>query len=590
MLSFLTRRSPKPVRRRPTCRPTLERLEDRLTPSIQPVSSTTSYPYSAAVELLADFQGHEISASGAFIDPTHILTAGHALYDFTYGLADSVTVYAGRNGDTVQPFGAIPGAHWTVHASYVSGPYQGQAAYDLGIITLNTPLGNTAGYLGVSPLVPDSYFDNGGTIATLEYPGDTHSGVNQYLATGPATNADVNALYWQLQNIPIEHGSSGAPVYVTDSSGARYIVGVVSELSPIEGIASRINNTKFNWILSQVSSTATISATVPTPSPPATVGVFNPSTAAWYLRDTNSPGAPNIEPFDYGAPGWFPVVGDWNGDGASTIGVVDPRATWYLRNSNNAGVPDITPFAFGEGNWTPVVGDWDGDGTTTIGMFDPATATWYLKNSNGPGAPDIQFRYGSPGWIPVVGDWNGDGTTTIGVVDPTTETWYLRNSNTPGAPDITPFRYGMPGWLPVAGDWGGDSATGIGVVDPSTETWYLRNSTSAGAPDIKPFAYGAAKWFPLVGGWNGFSVPQQPTNTQRASLAVTDSALFATAANNPGNSSPALATNPMGTSFQIPSAGGEPTTQDQRPAPSSFTVTAATQTTPASPDELAVLL
>ena len=57
-------------------------------------------------------------------------------------------------------------------------------------------------------------------------------------------------------------------------------------------------------------------------------------------------GAPDAGQFPYGAPGWVPVVGDWNGDGKTTIGVVDPGSmTWYLRNENSAGAPDAaTPF------------------------------------------------------------------------------------------------------------------------------------------------------------------------------------------------------------------------------------------------------
>jgi protocatechuate 3,4-dioxygenase beta subunit len=239
---------------------------------------------------------------------------------------------------------------------------------------------------------------------------------------------------------------------------------------------------------------------------PATIGAFNSDTATWYLRTANSAGAPDAGQFAYGGAGWFPVSGDWDGNGSETIGAVNPTGAgglvWYLKNSNTAGAPDITPFAYGGANWIPVVGDWTGDGKTTIGAVDPTTMTWYLKTSNGPGAPDIApFRYGAPGWIPVVGDWNGDGKDTIGVVDPTTMTWYLKNSNSPGAPDITPFRYGAPGWVPGTGDWNGDGVTTIGVVDPSSETWYLRNSNSPGAPDITPFAYGAPGWQPLTGDW-----------------------------------------------------------------------------------------
>jgi hypothetical protein len=55
----------------------------------------------------------------------------------------------------------------------------------------------------------------------------------------------------------------------------------------------------------------------------------------------------------------------------------------------------VTPFAYGAQGTTPVVGDWDGDRVTTVGVFDPATATWYLRNSNTPGAPDVTpFAYG----------------------------------------------------------------------------------------------------------------------------------------------------------------------------------------------------
>jgi hypothetical protein len=254
------------------------------------------------------------------------------------------------------------------------------------------------------------------------------------------------------------------------------------------------------------------------PVPPpgtSTVGVFDPVTATWHLKDSNGPSAPDVAAFAFGAPGWVALVGDWDGDGVATVGAFDPAtATWYLRNRNGPGAPDITPFRYGAPGWIPVVGDWDGDGTTTIGVFDPATATWYLRNRNGPGAPDITpFRYGAPGWIPVVGDWDGDGVTTIGVFDPVGQfgqapaTWYLKNSNSPGAADIGPFAYGAAGWRPVAGDWDGNGTDTIAVLDPIGQfgqppaTWYLRNSNSSGAPDVAPFAYGAAGWQPQSGIW-----------------------------------------------------------------------------------------
>jgi hypothetical protein len=239
--------------------------------------------------------------------------------------------------------------------------------------------------------------------------------------------------------------------------------------------------------------------------PAQTVGTFDPATATWYLRNGNSPGVPDAGSFVYGAPGWKPVVGDWDGDGSQTVGVVDPTTmTWYLRNANSAGQPDVAPFRFGLPGWVPVAGDWGGSGHSGIGVYDPATGTWYLRAEASPGAPDAGvFQYGGLGWLPVVGDWDGNGTTTVGVVVPNAGAylqWYLRNSNGAGLPDVGPFLYGLSGWQPVAGDWSGSGHTGVGAVAPDG-TWFLHNSANGGPPDATPFSYGAPGWAALSGSW-----------------------------------------------------------------------------------------
>ncbi len=126
-----------------------------------------------------------------------------------------------------------------------------------------------------------------------------------------------------------------------------------------------------------------------------TVGVFNPATATWYLRNSNSSGDADITPFAFGAPNWYPVTGDWNGDGITTIGVVNlATETWYLRNFNSPGLPSIAPFQYGAPGWIPVVGDWTGSGHTGIGVFNLLTATWYLRNEDGaaPGCRRVRLR------------------------------------------------------------------------------------------------------------------------------------------------------------------------------------------------------
>jgi uncharacterized repeat protein (TIGR01451 family) len=256
---------------------------------------------------------------------------------------------------------------------------------------------------------------------------------------------------------------------------------------------------------SVTSAVVTVTARAPT-----TVGVFDAAAqfgnppATWKLKNTNQVGSPdfststNLENgFQYGSSTSTGVMGDWNGDGVSTVGVVDVvngLLQWSLRNHNSPGAPDIAPFFYGTAGEIPIVGDWTGQGKDTVGIFDPTTATFALRNSNTAGAPNFVFTYGLPGDIPAVGDWIGQGKTTIGVVRPQQDgnfLWLLRNSNSAGAVDITPFEFGAIGTNPVTGDWIGQGKTTVGVFDPTFAVWSLRNSNSAGAPDITPFPYGS---------------------------------------------------------------------------------------------------
>lgn len=41
----------------------------------------------------------------------------------------------------------------------------------------------------------------------------------------------------------------------------------------------------------------------------------------------------------------------------------------------------------------PVVGDWDGDRTTTIGLYRPSDRTFYLRNSNTYGIADLVIPF-----------------------------------------------------------------------------------------------------------------------------------------------------------------------------------------------------
>lgn len=87
---------------------------------------------------------------------------------------------------------------------------------------------------------------------------------------------------------------------------------------------------------------------------------------------------------------------------------------------------------YGDPTDVPLVGDWDGNGTTTVGL--QRANTFLLRNQNTTGAAEVGAVYGDPGDVGVAGDWDGDGTDTIGVRRGAT--FFLRNSNASGAADL----------------------------------------------------------------------------------------------------------------------------------------------------------
>jgi hypothetical protein len=237
-------------------------------------------------------------------------------------------------------------------------------------------------------------------------------------------------------------------------------------------------------------------------------GDSNSNNLRWQLINTNTTRTTDDIDVLYGNKNTdTPVFGDWDGNNTTTIGVVrpDPNSNnwiWLLRNSNTPGSPDLT-IAYGNKNTDiPVFGDWDGNNTTTIGVVRPdgTQLRWLLRNSNSAGDPDLSFLYGNSAINrPVFGDWDGNNTTTVGVTGPDSGTlnirWQLRNANSSGNPDIDLLYGNQTLHQPVFGDWDGNNTTTIGAFTPNSlgpNEWLLRNSNSGGAPDLDFFFGGAA--------------------------------------------------------------------------------------------------
>jgi uncharacterized delta-60 repeat protein len=245
-----------------------------------------------------------------------------------------------------------------------------------------------------------------------------------------------------------------------------------------------------NWLVAGIVVAAAMSGTPALANGAGdSVGVVDPRTGIWYLRDASSS---DTTSFYYGNPGDFPIVGDWDCDGVDTPGLYRRSDGYvYLRNSNTQGIADLR-FFFGDPGDMPIAGDFDADGCDTVSLYRPSEQRFYIINElgaadQGLGAADYSFIFGNPGDKPFVGDFDNDGLDTIGLHRESTGLIYFRNTNTQGIADGQ-FVYGNPGDQIIAGRWVPGPET-VGIYRPSNGYAYLRFSNTQGVADVA-FPYG----------------------------------------------------------------------------------------------------
>jgi uncharacterized membrane protein len=243
-------------------------------------------------------------------------------------------------------------------------------------------------------------------------------------------------------------------------------------------------------------------------------GIFLGGFSLLQAEDSNSTGCRSFH-FLSSHLDTVPLLGDWNGDGRTKVGMYK-KGSFYLDYNGNGRPDKVYPFVAAQAGDVPLVGDWNGDGRTKVGIF--RSGFLWILDYNGNGKLDQEgdrvFGLGGiPMDLPVVGDWNGDGRSKAGIYRH--GVWLLQSEDsvTNSVKFITRrFGYelmeeGRDCDIPVVGDWNGDRKTKIGMLlvhdrgaGARTYQWALDRNGNGIFDDAVFDLGGAAGDVPLV--WN----------------------------------------------------------------------------------------
>ena len=207
----------------------------------------SSYPYSAIVAIDLKFNGKSYIASGVMLSPTEVLTASHAVWMAGVGAAMDIVVYPGYDNGVSQ-FGYAEGTATHYNAINDAGDTIDPSDIhdDFALIHLKTPL--DAGFMTVGL----TFSGGSAFVSGYPYPGVTPVNTQQTLVLDP---------YDILEGQPLGPGSSGGPVWTSDSSGAS-VVGVISGEANGIGYFAQLNSFSQAAIQTWLAQDAAMSATV----------------------------------------------------------------------------------------------------------------------------------------------------------------------------------------------------------------------------------------------------------------------------------------------------------------------------------------
>jgi len=200
------------------------------------ITTTTTFPFCAIGVLNITFpNGATGTGTGWLFYDNVVITAGHCVFDSNNGgWATAITFIPGANGST-SPYGSATSTQLVTSTAWANNR---DTNHDWGVITLNSNIGRSTGYFGItwqSASLKDT------VVHVIGYPGEYFR--QMWGMGGTITRDTTNRVFYTIDTTG---GQSGSPVYKPDN----YVVAIHTTGSATENGGTRITKALFDYFAS----------------------------------------------------------------------------------------------------------------------------------------------------------------------------------------------------------------------------------------------------------------------------------------------------------------------------------------------------
>lgn len=205
------------------------------------VNEPGKVPFSSIGRILMKYPKGLGNGTGTLVSPYHVLTCGHNISVRKYGgLIESLDFYAGfsENGLVSEKASAT---RIFVATKWLQ---EEDRAFDIALVELDKPIGNSAGYYGIAAL--EAHHLAGKDVTITGYPGDLDGGKNQYTQTDSIQAVTPFKFSYHIDTAKGQSGSSVMMVH----QNSPICVGVHTSGHFVANGAIRITRQKFQTLIS----------------------------------------------------------------------------------------------------------------------------------------------------------------------------------------------------------------------------------------------------------------------------------------------------------------------------------------------------